>query len=122
KQDDGSDLFRRGIDALERLRTIDPPEQTVLLRNFPNPFNPETWVPFELADAADVTVVFYDARGQVVRSLELGAMAAGDYTTRGRAAYWDGRDNNGEQASSGVYFIEFRAGSYRETRRILLMK
>jgi dipeptidyl aminopeptidase/acylaminoacyl peptidase len=122
RADDGSDVYRRGLETLDRLLAMVKQGQTVLHRNFPNPFNPETWVPFELEEAADVTLVFYDAGGRTIRRLELGNRAAGEYTTRGTAAYWDGRDVHGEPVGSGVYFVELRAGSYRQTRRLLVRK
>ncbi|MAF12913.1 hypothetical protein CMK11_20880 [Candidatus Poribacteria bacterium] len=122
RADDGSDVFLRGIGTLEQLLAIAKPPRAKLRRNFPNPFNPETWVPFELYEDADVTVVFYDAGGRMVRRLELGGMSAGEYTTRGTAAHWDGRDTNGEPVGSGVYFVELRAGSHRETRRLVVRK
>ncbi|MBT7805433.1 T9SS type A sorting domain-containing protein, partial [Candidatus Poribacteria bacterium] len=97
-------------------------DETVVLPNYPNPFNPETWVPFDLSENANVTVSVYDAEGRIVRRLDLGAYPAGTYRTRGRAAHWDGRNEQGEVVSSGVYFAELRAGDYRSTRRIALRK
>ena len=68
------------------------PDETTLLANYPNPFNPETWIPYQLANPSDVVISIYDARGQVVRRLALGHQPAGYYTHRSRAAYWDGRN------------------------------
>ncbi len=98
------------------------PEATAFLPNFPNPFNPETWIPFDLRDHAQVTISIHDVAGRIVRRLDLGAYPAGTYRTRDRAAHWDGRNEQGEVVSSGVYFAELRAGDYRSTRRIALRK
>ncbi|MBT7097883.1 hypothetical protein HN937_10950, partial [Candidatus Poribacteria bacterium] len=93
---------------------------TALLANYPNPFNPETWISFDLSEAADVTVTVYNARGTAVRRLDLGRLAPGPYQGRADAAYWNGRNEVGEQASSGVYLYELRAGAHREMRRMVV--
>ncbi len=98
------------------------PEGTSLLPNYPNPFNPETWIPYRLADAADIQITIYDARGASVRQLELGIQAPGFYTARSKAAYWDGNNENGESVASGVYFYRLRAGDYTATRRMVILK
>ncbi|MBT5536448.1 hypothetical protein HOK31_25510, partial [Candidatus Poribacteria bacterium] len=121
-RDNGSDLFRRGISALEGLLALATPRRTTLLPNYPNPFNPETWLPFQLADAASVSVVIYDAHGKTVRLIELGVRAAGTYRERQEAAHWDGRNAQGERVSSGTYYAEFRAGATRQTQRLLVQK
>ncbi|MBT5711820.1 hypothetical protein HOI71_12310 [Candidatus Poribacteria bacterium] len=97
-------------------------ETTALLANFPNPFNPETWIPFDLSEAAEVTVTVYDARGMLVRRLDLGRLPSGVYRGRSTAAYWDGRNDIGEQVSSGAYIYELRAGAHREMRRMIVRK
>lgn len=102
--DDGNPDFRRAINVLENLLRAVLPEMTVLLPNYPNPFNPETWIPYQLANASDVQITIYDTKGIVVRSLVLGHQAAGYYTDKNRAAYWDGRNSLGENVASGVYF------------------
>ena len=119
--------FQKGIDVLERLsamltETETIPERTSLLPNYPNPFNPETWIPYQLAAAADVTVRIYSANGTVVRTLELGHRSAGIYQNRTRAAYWDGRNAQGEQVASGIYFYTLTAGDFTVTQKMLLMK
>ncbi len=96
--------------------------RTALLPNFPNPFNPETWIPFSLEAESDVTVRIYDTTGARVRTLHLGKRAAGEYAKRGDAAYWDGRNERGESAASGVYFVELRAGDTRVVRRMAISK
>jgi hypothetical protein len=98
------------------------PSATRLLSNYPNPFNPETWIPFELTASSEVQIAIYDLDGHRVRALELGYREAGYYMSRSEAAYWDGRNELGERVSSGVYFYELRAGAYRETRRLLVLK
>jgi|SaaInl4_135m_RNA_FD_contig_61_275129_length_3284_multi_5_in_0_out_0_1 hypothetical protein len=98
------------------------PTTTRLMPNYPNPFNPETWIPFELSDAAEVTVRIYGQDGSVVRTLDLGYRAEGYYTGGGEAAYWNGRNESGEQVASGVYLYELRAGDYHAMRRMVIMK
>ena len=113
---------RRGIMVLELLLSALTPKATVLLPNYPNPFNPETWIPYHLAHAADVTLTIYDTRGIVVRRFELGHQPAGFYTARTNAAYWNGRNASGESVASGVYFYQLRAGNYSAVRRMVIVK
>ena len=108
-------------------KTLNPeawqmPEATTLLANYPNPFNPETWIPYQLAEAADVTLTIYDIHGRVVRALNLGHQPAGIYKSRARAAYWDGRNAVGEPVASGLYFYTFTAGDFTATRKMLIRK
>ena len=98
------------------------PDTTVLLQNYPNPFNPETWIPYELSEAAAVGITIYDVTGNLVRSLNLGHQAAGYYRSRSQAAYWDGRNNLNEKVASGVYFYQIQAGQFSATRRMLILK
>ena len=124
------DAKAAGIDAhditvLEQLLaavTRTPPKKTVLLANYPNPFNPETWIPYELAEAAEVTVTIHAADGKLVHTLELGQLPAGLYRTKGRAAYWDGRNALNEPVASGVYFYTLTAGDFTATRKMLIRK
>ena len=116
-----------GIAALERLlaaltRVEAPPEKTVLLANYPNPFNPETWIPYQLSEAAEVTVTIHSSDGKLVRTLELGQMPAGAYSDKDRAAYWDGRNAQGEPVASGVYFYTLTAGDFSATRKMVIRK
>ncbi len=99
-----------------------PAAATALLANFPNPFNPETWIPFDLSEDAETTVHIYDGAGRVVRRLDLGWLPAGAYRRRATAAYWDGRNAVGEAVASGVYMYELRAGNHREMRRMIVRK
>jgi hypothetical protein len=93
-----------------------------LLPNYPNPFNPETWIPFRLAESAEVTVRVYGVDGGHVRTLSLGALPGGDYVGRDRAAHWDGRNGTGELMRSGVYLYEFRAGATHDVGRMVILK
>ena len=96
--------------------------QTELLLNYPNPFNPETWVPFYLAEDADVTLTIYDVDGRIVRTLDIGHSKAGIYESRNKAIYWDGKNDLGESVASGVYFYNLIAGEYSATRRLVILK
>ena len=104
------------------LATETRPEKTQLLANYPNPFNPETWIPYQLAQPADVTLTIYDVQGRVVRALDLGHQAAAVYQSRSRAAYWDGRNAVGEPVASGLYFYTLTAGDFSATRKLLIRK
>ena len=122
-ENDGSIAFRQGIANLQKLlEHVTVPKKTMLLANYPNPFNPETWIPYQLAKPAAVNLTIYAANGAVVRTLTLGHQAAGIYQGRGRAAYWDGKNEIGESAASGIYFYTFTAGDFTATRKMLLMK
>ena len=96
--------------------------ETKLLPNYPNPLNPETWIPYQLAEAGDVRMKIYDVGGRLVRTIPVGFKPVGYYLTRERAAYWDGRNATGESVSSGVYFIQFIAGDFSATQRIVILK
>ena len=98
------------------------PKETALLVNYPNPFNPETWIPYQLAKPADVSLTIYDIQGGVVRDLDFGHQRAGMYHSRARAAYWDGRNAVGESVASGVYFYTLKAGDFSATRKMLIRK
>ncbi len=111
--------------ALNVLKAILPerlPTQTQLLANYPNPFNPETWIPFKLAQDSTVTATIYDVTGKQIRTIELGHIAAGNYIESSKAIYWDGRTEDGEQVSSGTYFYQIEAGDYTETRKMVILK
>ena len=112
----------RGVLFLEQLLASLTPKETALLPNFPNPFNLETWIPYQLAEDADVTLAIYDSSGRMVRRLNLGHRLAGYYADRGNAAYWDGHNEYGEQVTSGVYFYHLSAGGYSAMRKMLIRK
>ena len=97
-------------------------KEFALAPNFPNPFNPETWIPYQLASDADVTLMIHASDGKLVRRLALGHKVAGTYYSRSRAAYWDGRNERGESVASGVYFYTLRAGEFAATRKMLIRK
>ena len=121
--DDGSIAFAQGIANLQNLlASLIIPQETALLTNYPNPFNPETWIPYQLAAPAEVTLTIYDMNGQLVRRLAVGHQAAGMYQSRSRAAYWDGRNQRGESIASGLYFYTLRAGEFTATRKMLIRK
>ena len=121
-EDDGSLVFKQGIENLEKLLASLIPKETALLHNYPNPFNPETWIPYQLAESAEVALTIYDANGKMVRYLALGHQAAGMYQSRSRAAYWDGRNQLGESVASGLYFYTLTADEFTATRRMLILK
>ena len=98
------------------------PDKNALLPNYPNPFNPETWIPYQLAKSADVTLTIYASNGQAVRQLALGHQAAGTYQSRSRAAHWDGKNETGEPVASGIYFYKLTAGDFSATRKMLIRK
>ncbi len=112
----------KGILFLEQLLAALLPKETLLLPNYPNPFNPETWIPYRLANDTDVSLYIYDVDGALVRELDLGHQQAGYYTDRSRAAYWDGRNEWGESVASGVYFYQLRAGDYSQMRKVVIVK
>ena len=114
--------FQRGIRVLEQLLAAMMPNKTALLPNYPNPFNPETWIPYQLATPANVNISIYTANGQLVRRLELGHQPIGIYESRRRAAYWDGKNNLGEPVASGLYFYTLTAGEFTATRKMLIRK
>ena len=127
--DDGSLVFRQGIANLNQLRVaLDEmslrslPHRTALLANYPNPFNPETWIPYHLAHAADVTLTIYDPQGVMVRQFDLGYQQAGYYTDRTSAAYWDGRNETGESVASGIYFYQLEADHFYAMRKMVILK
>ena len=98
------------------------PETTLLLQNYPNPFNPETWIPYQLSEAAEVNITIYNVTGNIVRGLDLGHQAAGYYRGRSQAAYWDGTNNLNERVASGIYFYRIQVGEFSATRRMLILK
>ena len=102
--------------------TIISPENTTLLPNYPNPFNPETWIPYQLSEPADVTLRIYTAKGVLVRTLGLGQLPAGIYQSQSRAAYWGGKNQLGEPVASGIYFYTLSADDFTATRKMLIVK
>ena len=130
-EDDGSLAFREGIAYLQSLLALLIPKETALLPNYPNPFNPETWIPYQLSEPAEVTLRIYAINGELVRTLALGHTPAGIYQSRSRAAYWDGKNEVGESVASGIYFYTLStestrdsvtAGDFTATRKMLIRK
>ena len=115
-------IMKRGIIVLEQLLVSLTPTETKLLANYPNPFNPETWIPYRLAEDAFVTVTIYDGSGRVVRTLNVGHRIVSAYESRSKAVYWEGRNGLGEQVASGIYFYTLTAGDYSATRKMLIIK
>ncbi len=115
-------ISQRGIIFLEHLLAALIPKKTALLPNYPNPFNPETWIPYHLSHPTDVMLTIYNTKGAVVRQLDIGHQPAGFYTARSKAAYWNGRNASGESVASGVYFYQLRAGDYSALRRMVIVK
>ena len=111
-----------GILALEQLLAILTPAETLLLPNYPNPFNPETYIPYQLATPADVIVSIHAPNGALIRVLALGHQPAGVYQSWDRAAFWDGKNEVGESVASGVYFYTLKAGDFTATRKMLIRK
>ena len=121
-ENDGSIAFQQGIANLERLLASLIPRETQLLANYPNPFNPETWIPYQLATDADVQIRIYATSGALIRTLDLGHQPAGRYQDRSRAGYWDGKNEIGESVASGVYFYTLTAGDFTGTGKMLIRK
>ena len=114
--------LQSGIRFLEQLLFVLVPKETELLPNYPNPFNPETWIPYRLAEDTFVTLTIYDQRGSVVRKLNAGHQTAAVYEGRSEAIYWDGRNEVGDRVASGIYFYTLTAGDYSATRKMLILK
>lgn len=121
-EDDGSLAFKQGIENLKALLTTLKPKSTKLLANYPNPFNPETWIPYQLAEPAEVALTIYDINGEVVRHMEIGYKQAGIYHNRSHAIHWDGKNQLGETIASGIYFYKLTAEEFTETKRMVILK
>ena len=121
-ESDGSQKYLHAIKLLQNVLAQLLPEKTRLLANYPNPFNPETWIPYQLAKGSDVEIFIYDMRGTLVRHLALGHQHAGYYTEKSRAAYWDGRNTVGERVASGIYFYRLQAENTSLLRKMLILK
>ena len=111
----------KAIAVLEQVFNV-APAKTTLLANYPNPFNPETWIPYKLETPAEVCITIYATDGTVLRKIDLGYQVAGIYQNRSRAAYWDGRNTQGEPVASGVYVYTLKAGDFTATRKMFILK
>ena len=121
-ESDGSLKYQRAIEYLQNFLLALRPDKTRLLANYPNPFNPETWIPYHLADAGDVELIIYSMQGSVVRRLALGHQQAGYYVEKNRAAYWDGRNVVGERVASGIYFYQLQTDNMSALRKMVILK
>ena len=117
-----SPSYQKGLALLEQFFRLATPKKTALLANYPNPFNPETWIPYQLAKPSKVVLSIFAADGKRIRTLDLGHQAAGIYQSRSRAAYWDGRNTVGEPVASGLYFYTLTTGDFTATRKMLIRK
>ena len=122
RRSNGDPRFDGGIGLLEQLLASLQPEETALLANYPNPFNPETWIPYQLAEAGKVSITIYAVNGTVIRTLDLGWMPVGTYHSQQFAAYWNGRNASGEPVASGIYFYTLTVGDFTATRKMLIRK
>ena len=113
---------KQSLIQLPALVAYEIPAETQLLANYPNPFNPETWIPYRLAEDAFVTLTIYDGAGQAVRTLDVGHQIASVYESRSKAIYWDGKNRLGESVTSGIYFYHLTAGDYSATRKMVILK
>ena len=119
---DRSPAALRTLVYMEQLLATARPEKTQLFANYPNPFNPETWIPYELATDTHVRITIYNTQGVVIRTLEFGHQSAGYYTGRDRAAYWDGRNALGERVASGLYFYQLETDEMSSMRKMVILK
>ncbi len=116
------DIRRIHLPRLQKAAIFEIPEKSDLLANYPNPFNPETWIPYQLANDVSVQIQIFDAMGRLIRTFDIGEQAAGMYTTKEKAVYWDGRNTQGEEVASGVYFYHMRAGALKATKRMFILR
>ena len=119
---DRSPAALRTLVYLQQLLVTARPNKTQLLANYPNPFNPETWIPYTLATDTEVKVTIYNTQGVVIRMIELGHQSAGYYTGRDRAAYWNGRNSHGELVASGIYFYQLETDNMSSIRKMVILK
>ena len=119
---DRSPAALRTLVYMQQLLATARPEKTQLFANYPNPFNPETWIPYELATDTHVKITIYNTQGVVIRTLQFGHQSAGYYTERDRAAYWDGRNALGEQVASGLYFYQLETDEMSSMRKMVILK
>jgi hypothetical protein len=116
-------LGQHAVAKVELTVTSNPRPTTVAVgQNHPNPFNPETWIPYQLSSPAEVTIRIYNVKGQLIYSLNLGHQPAGFYLSKDKAIHWDGKDSLGDTVASGMYFYTLQAGEFRATRKMVIMK
>jgi hypothetical protein len=117
-----SHILEVTVAEIARVREGAKPPKFALFQNFPNPFNPDTWIPYDVASDAVVIIRIYNTNGQLVRQMDLGKQKAGSYVDKKKAAYWDGKDQSGNAVASGVYFYTLKAGDFQATRRMVIVK
>ncbi|SVD02998.1 uncharacterized protein METZ01_LOCUS355852, partial [marine metagenome] len=96
--------------------------QDSLLPNYPNPFNPDTWIPFQLSKRTDLTIQIHGSNGTLIREFNLGVLMAGQYTDQRKAVYWDGKNSLGEKVPSGIYFYSILTQDFQQTRKMIVIK
>jgi hypothetical protein len=119
---EGNIQLKKALKKLIEIGEQQLPTETNLLQNYPNPFNPETWIPFSISERTHVVIKIYSITGQLIRILDLGVKDPGKYVSRDRAAYWDGRNDDGDEVASGVYFYRLHAGDYVSTKKMVVLK
>lgn len=95
-------------------------KQNMLFQNYPNPFNPDTWIPYQLSNEADINVTIYGSNGKLIRFLDLGHKLPGSYIDKLKAVHWDGKNEAGEQVSSGAYFYAIQAGEFTAVKKMVV--
>ena len=115
-------LNRNLMQSVVTNSNIQIPQRTALLQNFPNPFNPETWIPYQLKEEAEVVIHIYNIKGEIVRTLSIGRKPAGSYLSREKTVFWNGKNQNGEAVANGLYFYTLKAGGFQATRKMILVK
>jgi flagellar hook assembly protein FlgD len=110
------------VSANHTISAIFKQKEDALIQNFPNPFNPETWIPFEIKENCEVNIRIYNSTGRLVRALNLGSKSAGLYASIDKAAYWDGKDESGVPVASGIYFYSIQAGKFTAVKKMIVSK
>ena len=121
-ENDGSLKYQRTLAFLQSLLALATPQETRLLANYPNPFNPETWIPYQLANGTDVQILIYDAKGTLIRELKLGYQPEGYYTEQNQAAYWDGRNAFRRARRKRYLFYQLQTNEASALRKMLIVK
>ena len=120
--DDGSEDFSQGISILREILRSLKPEETALMTNYPNPFNPEIWMPYHLSQDSEVIIRIYDTTGKIIRTLNMGLESFRCYVGRDKSAHWDGRTDGRELVSLGSYLYQLKTGEYSATRKMVILK
>jgi len=102
---------------IEQTLSTESPAEFKLEQNYPNPFNPETAINYQVPHACQVTIRIFNTMGQEVKTLVNEDKQVGYYTIR-----WDGSDNNGLRAVTGVYLYQIKAAHFSQTRKMLFVR